>query len=106
MRFYLFVLGLLAPSISLAIDMPPTDFMIEHADLFKWFLALAILILGWFIKKTLDHFKEDSDNQWKCIRDQDRRLQRIEVEHEIQHYGRRGHDFNHVEGIGDGGLDE
>lgn len=85
---YLIILAFsFMPAICLASDLPSVNFLSDHAELFQWFLGLAIIGNGFFLMRTLNNI----DKQWKKLWDIDRRLSHLEGEHKTQH-GRRAED--------------
>lgn len=95
MRF-VFLLVALIPTIVLAAPSAPSPSVIaQNSELFQWFLGLCILLIGFFLNRTLNTIENNNKQQWKSIGALDKRLSHLEGAHAVNHNGgRRRYDPN------------
>lgn len=89
---YIFVLVCFIPVVALAsAPVPPPNVIADNASLFQWFLGICIVMIGFFLNRTLNTIEDNNKRQWEAIDLLGRDISALKGRCESNHQGGRRH---------------
>ena len=73
------------PVTALAVQAPTPEIIATNAELFNWIVSVGLVVLGYFLNRTITSMERNSERQWAAIIKLDNRLSHLEGEHKVNH---------------------